>query len=1750
MLDRTLNQENIHPKAEQPANIWSWLDSNVVRPAVNSGIIEPLNVASNVVNGTVGRLVHKDIIGKLEHLAVPEAACCTLPWAAQTISGGLAGLIPYTLAGKAASVPLRAAGFRLTGYGAVTGILKSEHTAQIAGAALYDGLRDARARETHLSNALSGALAFGIFHGGNTLSKDLPLLSRIPALSLTGAAGASTQATTSRLWATHELPTAGELMQASLSGAFMNLALPATQRALSSGISSLNMRAGRGEPLDRYLAARSTPVPSEIKFIQTAVSHIRGQLSTRLAWMKPAVAADAKYHAQITEFQEATDNSSLLRSLALTNETIRVLETERTNAYLPASKQVLLGRDSISPENLAHELTHAEQVKSQQFEQAFVDAQWQLASGNKEAARQTYWTARVESELSSELAAAQVHEQRTDNQHTTANDKRPSGPESLPDTAQSAETVAALRKRIESNLREQVDDEFEKFVQSKGTYRPEIFFKGKASANDRKHWQKKLDDWHSLSQKDKLSTLRELQDAPPRARADIILKALLDPGKDPTETSSIHAENKEWSIREGADARFFLLAAADRIKVWHRLLSSKDYFVRLLALSHIGDLPAEYRLAAFRHVLQDRRALVLPETSNYARLFPDKEYRPSAPGWHNNTLKPTLEKLPAELLVESIASLPLPQRLAAWNQAFDHQQLSSRPRYYRAPEEVREHPAQLAALSRLYIVPKLQREVIWNKLWTQFTDYDHDSMAVDILVQQIAHLPEDARPRAFHKLFATSIGFSGEVVEVALASLGEADRLPAWQKLLARSNRTTWASERTKYSADYEADCALASGRETGNWQNFDRWVTRNQQLGIDNSWQTILTTSTEHLNRGLGLSISALPEQFRLKAWIDVARLDPAQYMVELAKAIPSLPENAQSAAMRWFIKTSAQQQAAAERLKTQTSWMSPQQAKRELQSLVDSWQVRSILKQTPLKLFPEIAREALALPDSPLQAALLNNLPIDKYSQGTPLESAAALHNLFDTACKAAGTKGYEYIARWWTHIVEPAPSSTLADNDIVPTPVHDHLTHLLDPTYLGRLLTSRTDLTAFDRLSLKAPSIVRALSRSFSGNFSAEDHLPEERRLAELARTWDETGSTSAIAELACQPITVTPNRIESPDYALSTQLVGELADISSSHQRAEALDMLTARFFDRTSPACSADTEVGIADLQLRLPALIAAQIGKIDPAALEQHFVRPVAARLHDRHSDYNWRLTAAREIASLQREHEIPAELFQMPDLRMPKISGLAEAEKVQLRTTFQDALFDTSSIRSLWSNGKLGQLFPDLFGSFNSDGGIVGRPQHGGHEFTVDEHTLRVMQNVQQHPLFETLSQTDQENLLAAASMHDVGKRANMLDLDHEWVSANIAWGVLTTLGFTPVRSQRICNLIARHNEVSFVPAERVSQKLSNPAHLDDLATFYRHPAALKQLRILNEADIKSIDGESSLWTQPVESELNLVTQVIGKRSQQLNENQIPILTTELPTRFGLVKMDRPYALLGHISGNLHDSFLKQLSTIESREYSISSTLITNEHQKFFYDGQPVFALIEAPWEQISQAYRDNLGTGVNVDWREHVELSKNWLERQEGTSFASEINTLANGLGIPKSLSASKKGHLASSRQHLAQFDSLNELLVREGPWSRYTRLQQSIHHALTTDKHGEPLSTNNEVKINNPTIGGLGILRKGKPVYFENLSDQADLSRLLDGQERPKWLVNGSGIAPPKNAIAIPESTWRTLVNRDLPIVVLDP
>ena len=122
------------------------------------------------------------------------------------------------------------------------------------------------------------------------------------------------------------------------------------------------------------------------------------------------------------------------------------------------------------------------------------------------------------------------------------------------------------------------------------------------------------------------------------------------------------------------------------------------------------------------------------------------------------------------------------------------------------------------------------------------------------------------------------------------------------------------------------------------------------------------------------------------------------------------------------------------------------------------------------------------------------------------------------------------------------------------------------------------------------------------------------------------------------------------------------------------------------------------------------------------------------------------------------------------------------------------------------------------------------------------------------------------------------------------------------------------------------------------------------------------------------------------------------------------------------------------------------------------------------------------------------------------------------------------------------------MAQFDNLDELSRVAGEDNEYVAGARQIAEMMTTEKDGSPLAGHNEIKLNNPIISGIGLLRKpGQSVYFEG-TPQSDLAQMWNGSI-PEYITSGPAGQAPPGALVVPQEIVESARAEDLPIVILD-
>lgn len=829
--------------------------------------------------------------------------------------------------------------------------------------------------------------------------------------------------------------------------------------------------------------------------------------------------------------------------------------------------------------------------------------------------------------------------------------------------------------------------------------------------------------------------------------------------------------------------------------------------------------------------------------------------------------------------------------------------------------------------------------------------------------------------------------------------------------------------------------------------------------------------------------AIEALPSKQREQAWTDA--LNDSRTQSAARENVSVLPESARIDAWQLLARhnlapadTLAKQIPTLEAGDQLSAWRTLLAQPRGLNGEVAARQMRHIPAESLSALQVLVAE----MPRGDLQRQLAKSLPLWKLST-LPMDSrVAVMQKVFATAEAHPQVFLPETMRHWWWHLL---PENGIKDPTVIEhsQPLKERLAETLPAKQLAEIIfPEQPELAA--QLSATAPESVRTIAARYQQSSPSTNAAMEA-----ISKSWlQERSLSSAVSKVLELPRDANSGR----DNPL-TDLIAGLAKASDKSQQQAAIDLLAARVMSHPDQA---ETALAIS---------LAAPLRAVDQAHFDAKFLRVLENEINSGGENFKWKLDAASELARMSREGRLGDAQFQLPQLRMPAVE-MPLAEQSAIRNRIENALLGGDGIARVIDEGVLDRLLPNKLSR---------------------EQALETISNIRQNPEFSKLSSPDQVNLLWAALLDSSGKRpGKAIDPGYEWSSTRIAYGVLSSLGYPVERVQRIATLMSRHSEAGLA-ADRNAPLA--PEQLRELATYYRHPEAISQIDILNQAKQKVETGIVNAEAQRRFAEIKAALELARK---ELQVPDMPILFSQLAPGFGLRTMGGDWRLLVHTSGELAGgSFFPQLSLIESPNYSVSGSMVTPRHSHLYSPEARMVAILSGPSENISLAAREAM-TGTGVDWVRHV---------QQTINAAPEMLALAQELNAALAKNGSGPRSLADLFRESSRFDNLDQIPAG----SSLRQALDLVATAMTREADGKPLGTHNEVKLNNPTMVGLGVYRRGQGIFFEGM-DAASRLKLLGDSKAPSWLSSRDG----GNVTTVPASVWQAAQKRNLPIVVLDP
>lgn len=237
----------------------------------------------------------------------------------------------------------------------------------------------------------------------------------------------------------------------------------------------------------------------------------------------------------------------------------------------------------------------------------------------------------------------------------------------------------------------------------------------------------------------------------------------------------------------------------------------------------------------------------------------------------------------------------------------------------------------------------------------------------------------------------------------------------------------------------------------------------------------------------------------------------------------------------------------------------------------------------------------------------------------------------------------------------------------------------------------------------------------------------------------------------------------------------------------------------------------------------------------------------------------------------------------------------------------------------------------------------MIGKAQHETHAYSLDKHTLKVLQGVVSDPRFSSLPAEDKKVLSIASLLHDITKAEGLRDPMHPMESAFDAYYIIQKMKLPEEQQLKIYELIKSHNWL-----DRLNHPKNTPDDVQriaqDIAFDARHTNTFELAKILSKADMKAVKKDSSFFKRH-EKTLDEMSATVDKYLKRIHESQIVLPQTVIPkaseikngvikeadgiknTVIYMDKADDNLELLGFEKGTTKDNWRALVHALEQEE-------------------------------------------------------------------------------------------------------------------------------------------------------------------------------------------------------------------------------
>lgn len=193
----------------------------------------------------------------------------------------------------------------------------------------------------------------------------------------------------------------------------------------------------------------------------------------------------------------------------------------------------------------------------------------------------------------------------------------------------------------------------------------------------------------------------------------------------------------------------------------------------------------------------------------------------------------------------------------------------------------------------------------------------------------------------------------------------------------------------------------------------------------------------------------------------------------------------------------------------------------------------------------------------------------------------------------------------------------------------------------------------------------------------------------------------------------------------------------------------------------------------------------------------------------------------------------------------------------------------------------QLSKDLTDIIRAFPEFLTTIQKKQHAFHDFTLDVHCLKVLQEVMRNTEFAKLSSQSKQHIQLSALFHDLTKAEKQNDRQHPENSAFDTYYLLDKLGLKEKDKLKIYNIIKYHSWLSYYDfTDRAAKKV---------AFNMRENDSFKMLMMLTEADLKGVKKHDAFYLKHAR-QLEKAQKEIAPYLYDLKRTNINLPQTKIP--------------------------------------------------------------------------------------------------------------------------------------------------------------------------------------------------------------------------------------------------------------------